>query len=278
MLAFCRFYAWNMFLLSWEESTNQIGNCLRQCWWIFRSSIFFFLKWIINEFLRLALSFNDSRTSSQRFSLGCDKIDFSRTCQYGRSDVEDYGEQSLRWCSTWTIRNFLFQSYAKKLVDADRASLFLVDARTKELYARIFDIGRDDKNGLETFSVNDENDNQEQKRFFNEERACIRFQMGKGIAGYVATTGKTLNIADAYSDERFNRYNSNKDLFVSSSNVFWFLVTSIIKLVIKRKHCSACPSWFKGMLLVSYRWWIRRMASLRRVMKNRSKPLPSIVV
>lgn len=36
-------------------------------------------------------------------------------------------------------------SYAKKLVDADRASLFLVDARTKELYARIFDIGRDEK-------------------------------------------------------------------------------------------------------------------------------------
>ncbi|CAF4373295.1 unnamed protein product, partial [Rotaria magnacalcarata] len=27
----------------------------------------------------------------------------------------------------------------------------------------------------------------------------------KGIAGYVATTGKTLNIVDAYSDNRFNR-------------------------------------------------------------------------
>jgi hypothetical protein len=29
--------------------------------------------------------------------------------------------------------------------------------------------------------------------------------MDKGIAGYVATTGKTLNIIDAYSDDRFNR-------------------------------------------------------------------------
>jgi len=26
------------------------------------------------------------------------------------------------------------------------------------------------------------------------------------VAGHVATTGETLNIADAYHDERFNRY------------------------------------------------------------------------
>lgn len=32
-------------------------------------------------------------------------------------------------------------NFAQRLVDADRASLFLVDSRNKELYARIFDIG-----------------------------------------------------------------------------------------------------------------------------------------
>lgn len=32
-------------------------------------------------------------------------------------------------------------TYAQRLVDADRASLFLVDSRNKELYARIFDMG-----------------------------------------------------------------------------------------------------------------------------------------
>jgi cAMP and cAMP-inhibited cGMP 3',5'-cyclic phosphodiesterase 10 len=32
-------------------------------------------------------------------------------------------------------------TYAQRLVDADRASLFLVDSRSKELYARIFDMG-----------------------------------------------------------------------------------------------------------------------------------------
>ena len=32
-----------------------------------------------------------------------------------------------------------------------------------------------------------------------------RFSSEKGIAGYVATSGKLLNIKDAYSDPRFNR-------------------------------------------------------------------------
>ena len=34
-----------------------------------------------------------------------------------------------------------YKNYAQTLVDADRTSLFLVDNRTNELYARIFDIG-----------------------------------------------------------------------------------------------------------------------------------------
>ena len=32
-------------------------------------------------------------------------------------------------------------NFAQRLVTADRASLFLMDSRTKELYARIFDMG-----------------------------------------------------------------------------------------------------------------------------------------
>ena len=39
------------------------------------------------------------------------------------------------------------QGYAKRLVNADRTSLFLVDNRTKELYARVFDTGDDDVTG-----------------------------------------------------------------------------------------------------------------------------------
>ncbi|XP_071837801.1 probable 3',5'-cyclic phosphodiesterase pde-5 isoform X3 [Apostichopus japonicus] len=80
-------------------------------------------------------------------------------------------------------------NFAQKLVSADRASLFLVDSKTKELYARIFDIG----NGL----GNQMMDEQDQKE--------IRFPMAKGVAGHVASTGEILSIPDAYQDQRFNR-------------------------------------------------------------------------
>jgi hypothetical protein len=35
----------------------------------------------------------------------------------------------------------LWQNYAQKLVNADRASIFLLDRKNRELYARIFDVG-----------------------------------------------------------------------------------------------------------------------------------------
>lgn len=73
-------------------------------------------------------------------------------------------------------------NYAKKLVNADRASLFLLDTKTYELYARIFDTGKEHVPQKE-----------------------IRFPMDKGVAGHVASTGQVLNITDAYNDGRFNR-------------------------------------------------------------------------
>ncbi|XP_038056910.1 probable 3',5'-cyclic phosphodiesterase pde-5 isoform X1 [Patiria miniata] len=79
-------------------------------------------------------------------------------------------------------------NFAQKLVSADRASLFLVDNKTRELYARIFDVG----NGIGMQVVE-----KEQKE--------IRFSMDKGVAGHVASTGQVLNIPDAYLDQRFNR-------------------------------------------------------------------------
>ena len=78
----------------------------------------------------------------------------------------------------------------------------MVDSRTKELYARIFDIGREDDDVLDSSILHDR---EGKKRTVSDGHACIRFPMDKGIAGYVATTGETLNIVDAYSDIRFNR-------------------------------------------------------------------------
>ncbi len=66
-----------------------------------------------------------------------------------------------------------------KMLQAERASLFLYDDNSDELWI---------KNTSEGPDVDE-----------------IRFKADKGIAGYVATKRKTLNIEDAYSHELFNK-------------------------------------------------------------------------
>jgi len=62
-------------------------------------------------------------------------------------------------------------------IRADRGTLYLLDETKEELWAK-------------TVQGND--------------TAEIRLPLGKGLAGYVAKTGETVNIADAYGDPRFN--------------------------------------------------------------------------
>lgn len=64
-----------------------------------------------------------------------------------------------------------------QLLEADRATIFLVDADRGELWSKV---------ALGTSG------------------AEIRFPVGVGIAGRVAGTGETINIPDAYADARFN--------------------------------------------------------------------------
>jgi HD-GYP domain-containing protein (c-di-GMP phosphodiesterase class II) len=66
---------------------------------------------------------------------------------------------------------------AARVVDSDRCSLFLIDQERNELWSRVAQ------------GVGGE----------------IRLPLGQGIAGSVALTGVIVNIADAYSDTRFNR-------------------------------------------------------------------------
>jgi signal transduction histidine kinase len=61
--------------------------------------------------------------------------------------------------------------------DADRGTVYMVDAIKQELWSKVL-----------------QGDNMVE----------IRLPMGKGIAGYVAQTGEAINIPDAYSDPRFN--------------------------------------------------------------------------
>uniref|UniRef100_A0A2C9JI08 Phosphodiesterase n=1 Tax=Biomphalaria glabrata TaxID=6526 RepID=A0A2C9JI08_BIOGL len=125
---------------------------------------------------------------------------------------------------------FIF-NFAKALVHADRTSLFLLDTRSNELYARIFDDGysldefvlqeanrelhkerssstsRDDEDleAVADYSGGEGSETEEKiQRRPTWQQQDIRFSMDKGVAGYVASTGKVLNIKDAYKDPRFN--------------------------------------------------------------------------
>ncbi|MDL1891701.1 GAF domain-containing protein [Sphingobacteriales bacterium CHB3] len=60
---------------------------------------------------------------------------------------------------------------------ADRGTLYLIDPVTHELWSKVVK---------------------------GEDVVEIRLSMGKGLAGYVAKTGQTVNIVDAYKDPRFN--------------------------------------------------------------------------
>ena len=62
-------------------------------------------------------------------------------------------------------------------VDADRATLYLLDEANDELVSRIVQ---------------------------GDEVRSIRLQIGHGIAGHVARTGRPLHVRDAYADRRFN--------------------------------------------------------------------------
>jgi len=67
---------------------------------------------------------------------------------------------------------------ASRIMRADRASLFLVDATTGDLWSKVAE---------------------------GEHNREIRIRAGEGIAGWVAQRGHLLNIPDAYADERFNK-------------------------------------------------------------------------
>ncbi|XP_050513752.1 probable 3',5'-cyclic phosphodiesterase pde-5 isoform X1 [Diabrotica virgifera virgifera] len=89
-------------------------------------------------------------------------------------------------------------NFAHRLVDADRASLFLVDSKRKELYATIFDVGIGDEPDHDPLTLGEDDMPVKPTKE-------IRFPLGTGIAGQVALTGEVLNIKDAYADPRFNR-------------------------------------------------------------------------
>jgi signal transduction histidine kinase len=73
----------------------------------------------------------------------------------------------------------LILSNLRELVQADRATLYLLDESTRsELVSRVV---------------------------VGQQIRSIRIRVGRGIAGYVAQTGKSLRVRDVYDDPRFER-------------------------------------------------------------------------
>lgn len=66
----------------------------------------------------------------------------------------------------------------KAAIQADRCTVFLYDRKTDELWSKVA-LGMDSEE--------------------------IRFPANKGLAGHVVRTGETINIKDAYADDRFNK-------------------------------------------------------------------------
>ncbi|XP_054154155.1 probable 3',5'-cyclic phosphodiesterase pde-5 [Oppia nitens] len=109
--------------------------------------------------------------------------------------------------------------YAKTLVNADRTALYLVDSNDRQLYPYIMKVKHHNNNNNNNNNTNNTNnktnnttaddiDNNDETIVVNtnnNNKKMTRFPIGSGIAGIVAKTGRPLNIADVYEDDRFDR-------------------------------------------------------------------------
>lgn len=98
-----------------------------------------------------------------------------------------------RLVSAETDIDSLLETTAKetaKALNADRCTVFLLDKTKNELWSKV-------ATGMGS---------QE-----------IRFSAQKGLAGHVAMTGDTINITDAYNDERFNKDIDSKTGYVTKT-------------------------------------------------------------
>ena len=78
-----------------------------------------------------------------------------------------------------------------RLMNSERGTFFIVDEERGELWSRVAQ---------------------------NAEVEEIRLKIGKGIAGYVAKSGETINIEDAYNDPRFDSTTDKKTILKTRRN------------------------------------------------------------
>ncbi|KAK6628218.1 Dual 3',5'-cyclic-AMP and -GMP phosphodiesterase 11 [Polyplax serrata] len=91
-----------------------------------------------------------------------------------------------------TMEHMVFRilTHTQSLIQCQRVQVLLVHEASKGSFSRVFDFEASDLEG---------EDSDARTSPFES-----RFPINVGITGYVATTGETVNIADAYEDERFD--------------------------------------------------------------------------
>ena len=156
--------------------------------------------------------------------LGTTQKDMKRILKRLRKQLESTKaiETMLKSASVQSQLDHLFVEAIKvahTLLSADRGTLWLVDDRTNELWTRIAE-------GMDP----------------------IRIPKSKGLVGWVATTGDSLNIEDAYKDPRFNNavdkktgYKTTQILcspIVSSTSGKVIGVVQLINKVVNESHSN----------------------------------------
>ncbi|KAK6091465.1 3',5'-cyclic-nucleotide phosphodiesterase, variant 2 [Batrachochytrium dendrobatidis] len=121
---------------------------------------------------------------SKDAQIEADKMAKRNNVLYEKAQLEtEKGKMLLQLASTLYVEDdtkMLIQKIicmAKQLMSADKASFFIVDQDKRTMHSSVFD---------------------------NDIERNIVVPMDKGIAGYVATTGKLINLKDAYADSRFS--------------------------------------------------------------------------
>jgi GAF domain-containing protein len=167
---------------------------------------------------------SDSKKARRRSSLYCTEYDFEQASERRKRQIKYSKELQASGKNTLSIQinsinRIVVQSF-RKLIDCERCALFLMDHSTNELY---FD------------PLGDEHDTNARQ---------IRFPATTGVAGWVASHRKLVNIQNAYHDSRFNSEIDKKTKFrtrtilcapvLSSDGVLF----GVIQMVNKKKGDS----------------------------------------
>jgi signal transduction histidine kinase/putative methionine-R-sulfoxide reductase with GAF domain len=124
------------------------------------------------------MSEESSTKTSPGAHVGFDPSDLERRLETERKKLRLVQEIASAISSSLDLDRLLalIMEKVRELMQADRATLFLVSDDGNELWSKILDGG---------------------------ETQEIRLNVGEGIAGWVASSGEVVNIGDAYIDKRF---------------------------------------------------------------------------